>query len=112
MRPIRRDYPKEFQSLLPMIQAVDATRPGLNITAAGYGFSTGDLTYPRGYYAAALRQRFDFQDDALGRDTTITYDSCGLLPVEVIDPAGLRTQATHDYRVLQPREIIDPNGNH
>ena len=79
-----------------------------------------------GYFTNTARQRYDFHGDPagrgrgllqvtrdpLGRDTTIGYDAFDLLPVHVIDSAGLVIEASYDLRVLQPRKVTDPNGNH
>lgn len=122
---LSEDYPPEFQSLLPMSQPTDTTRPGLSMTPAGFGFAEGDATFARGYFAATTRQRYDFQEnssgkgrglvkatrDALGHDTRITFDTYDLLAVQVVNPAGLTTTATYDYRVLQPKLATEPNGN-
>jgi RHS repeat-associated protein len=107
------DYPPEFRDLL--------------MPLAGYIFQPGgtDPPYERGYFVATERWRYDCQEQAngqgrglitanrnpVGRDTTVTYDSYELLPVEIANPAGLKTRASYDYRVLQPGEVIDPNGN-
>lgn len=46
-----------------------------------------------------------------GHRTLIAYDDYQLLPMEVINAAGLVMRATYDYRVLQPMVVTDPNGN-
>jgi RHS repeat-associated protein len=108
------DYPPAFRE----------SRPAL----AGYAFRSEDASHSGGYYVESERLRYDFQEgpsgrglcsairDPLGtdggeRDTTIAYDHFELLPVEVIDPAGLVTQAEYDYRALQARLVTDPNGS-
>jgi RHS repeat-associated protein len=107
------EYPAEFRALLP--------------TLAGYTFHPvgADLSEVRGFYTQTERRRYDFQADphgngrglvqarrdALGQDTSVSYDRFALLPIQVTDPAGMTTTAEYDYRVLQPREVADPNGN-
>jgi RHS repeat-associated protein len=119
------EYPEEFQALLPANQAVDATRPGLVITPAGYGFATGDVNSPfaRGYFAATERRRYDFhvaasgrglvtaKRQALGQDETVGYDGFDFLVARTTNAVGLTTQADYDYRVQKPRQVIDQNGN-
>jgi RHS repeat-associated protein len=81
--------------------------------------------YQDGYYMDVRRTKFDFHDstlgqqrglsvasqDVLGHETKITFDTYGLLPLEVRDVTELKTTASYDYRVFQPNSIIDPNGN-
>jgi len=118
------DYPAEFRALLPAQQPLDPTRPGLQITPAGYGFASGDDgNFARGYFVATQQCRYDFQQsrtsrglptvmrDPLGHQTSVAYDHYDLLPVEITDPAGLTVRSAYDYRVLQPREVTDPNSN-
>ncbi len=105
------EYPQEFRDrLLPL---------------AGYEFSPGGPGHERGYFVNTVRQRYDLHGDSarrgrgnvvatrdpLGRETTVGYDRFELLPVEVVDPAGLTTRAEHDYRVLRAGLIANPNGN-
>lgn len=115
------DYPLQFRTLFPQ--------------RAGYIFHAGsaDPADTQGYFVNAERRRYDFQTHPLGtghglvmetRDplydpvanpsghrTLIAYDDYQLLPMEVIDAAGLVMRATYDYRVLQPMVVTDPNGN-
>jgi hypothetical protein len=106
------EYPQEFQDLL--------------FGLAGYVFYSGgpDPIDERGFFVESLRRRYDFHDpsgkrrglplidkDPYGRDTSTLYDPFDLLPIEVTDPANLKTVAASDYRVLQPFQVTDPNGN-
>jgi len=104
------DYPAAFRTALPSL--------------AGYIYRPGDMTFARGYFAASVQRRYDFQDnatthrglvigtrDAFGQETQIAYDGYALLPVQVTDPSGMIVTAEYDYRVLQPRLVTDPNGN-
>jgi RHS repeat-associated protein len=107
------EYPPEFRDLLP--------------PRAGYVFQSGGAGSPhaRGYFAATERKRYDVQEnqggegrgllrasrDALGRDTTTSYDVFDLLPTETTNPAGLVLEKAYDPRLLVPREMTDPNGN-
>jgi RHS repeat-associated protein len=105
------EYPQEFQETMPSL--------------AGYNFADGSDHRVRGYYAQTKRAAFDFQIpglpqrglpvticDPLSNETTITYDHpFHLLPVQVVNPAGLASRADNDYRVMQPRLVTDPNGN-
>jgi RHS repeat-associated protein len=104
------EYPQEFR---------DRTAP-----RAGYTFQPGGdgSPYPRGYYVATRRNRYDVHDgagrglllasrDQVGAESTVDYDGFGLLPVRTVDPAGLVTVAEYDYRTFQPRGLTDPNGN-
>jgi RHS repeat-associated protein len=107
------EYPQEFRLQM-------AARAGYTHQPGGAG-----SPYAPGYFAATERRQHDFQvapgararglttviRDALGRDTSISYDVYDLLPTQVADPANLAMQAFHDYRVLQPASMIDPNGN-
>jgi len=119
------EYPAEVQALLPASQAVEATRPELVITSAGYGFAAGDVNSPftRGYFAATERRRYDFHEgaggrglvtakrDGLGHEDTIGYDAYAFLATRATNAVDLTTQADYDYRVLKPREVTDQNGN-
>jgi RHS repeat-associated protein len=92
---------------------------------AGYRYENGAAhpEYAAGYFVATERRKYDFHDgtgrgltrvkrDSLDRDVTVTYDKpYDLLPVEVIDPAALKTKARYNYRTLQPRKVTDPNEN-
>ncbi|MDY7094928.1 MAG: SpvB/TcaC N-terminal domain-containing protein [Acidobacteriota bacterium] len=115
------DYPTEFRARLPR--------------AAGYVVHSEDDGCLAGCFARTERRCYDVQAaaDGPGRGlvtahldplageaagavapttaTRISYDSYDLLPVVVVDAAGLRTEADYDYRVLQPRQVTDPNGN-
>ena len=85
-------------------------------------FSRG---FQDGYYVDMRRQKFDFHDStlgqsrglavasqtSLGQETKISFDTFWFLPVEVRNPAGLKTVAVYDYRVFQPKSVTDPNGN-
>ena len=107
------DYPLAFQALCPV--------------RAGYVHYAGAAGDPHvaGYFVSDDRRRYDFHDDpggtgrglvtairdALGHESTVAYDApYQLLPVQVIDAAGMATTAVHDYRVLQPARVIDANG--
>ncbi len=118
------EYPAAFPAFMAS-SATDPTRPGLAITPAGYGLAAGGNEFAGGYYAAVTRCRYDFHDDpagggrgmirvqrdALGNDTSITYDSPHeLLPVDVTPPTRLTTTAVYDYRVLQLASLTDANG--
>jgi RHS repeat-associated protein len=107
------EYPEEFRASLSPL--------------AGYELKNGapGSEYAPGYFIISERMRYDFHEnltrqglglvvgrlDALGRETTISYDTYGLCPKSVHDPAGLVTTAEYDYRVLRPREVTDPNHN-
>ncbi|HEU4391769.1 MAG TPA: toxin TcdB middle/N-terminal domain-containing protein, partial [Blastocatellia bacterium] len=106
------EYPDEFKALLPAL--------------GGYvHYRDGDVPgSPGGYYAAAVRLRYDFHDpvriprglaiasrDPLGAESSIEYDNFDLLPVRATDPVGLTTTAHNDYRVMEVGEITDANGN-
>src|SRR5579859_7655168 len=114
------DYPQEFRNLLPPL--------------AGYIYQAGGAGSPyfQGYYRIADQRRYDFQEalppsnrglltakrDPLGNETTISYDTFSLLPIEVTqmipamgNAAGLSTQAAYDYQVFHPNLITDVNGN-
>ena len=104
------DYPQPFRDQLP--------------TLAGYTFHAAAAGHARGYFATTTRRRFDFHDDPttarglslaqrdpLDRDTSITYDAFGVMPVTVTGPTGLMTEAHYDYRVMQPDLVTDANGN-
>lgn len=81
--------------------------------------------YADGYYADTTRRQYDVQDssaahtrglvtatqDALGHQTEIAFDQYWLLPMRVIDSAGLETHADYNYRILQPDTMTDPNGH-
>src|SRR5206468_2909267 len=110
---------QEFQKLLPAL--------------AGYIYQAGGpgSHYVQGYYRLADQRRYDFQEapppssrglltakhDALGNETTISYDKYAFLPTTVTQvipggvgsAAGLSTQATYDYRVFQPNLLTDLN---
>lgn len=100
------EYPAEFRSTLP----------------ANAGFVRHDGTgFEPGYYATS-GSKHDIDDgqgrgltvvtrDALGHDTTISYDPYEVLPACVTDAVGLTHSATYDYRTLKPSEIVDSNGN-
>ncbi|WP_198535976.1 SpvB/TcaC N-terminal domain-containing protein [Pseudofrankia saprophytica] len=122
------EYPPEFTKLIPPLAGY-VFRDG------------GDGPFARGYFAVTDRRRYDCHDvpagqaapsqaadgdatargpvrglllarlDPRGRETVISHDAFGLLPVSATDPAGLVTTASNDYRVLRPRELTDPNGN-
>jgi RHS repeat-associated protein len=106
------EYPQEFRSLLAL--AGHTRQSGGTVPAP-----------PDGYFAAAERRCYDFQQaadqtgrglvtglrDPLGHDTTVGRDRFDLLPADVSDPVGLTTHADYDYRVLQPSKVTDPNGN-
>ena len=113
------DYPQDFRRRLPK--------------QAGYFFhdAASDPQYTTGYYVLTESRAYDFQigagrglltarRDALGKETTISYDPYALLPMEVaeiIDRAlavpydALRTRAEYNYRVMQTKQVTDPNGN-
>jgi RHS repeat-associated protein len=98
---------------------------------AGYDYQTGGpgLPYVNGYYIYTERRQYDFHTsasgrglvtvkrDALGKDTSITYDAYGFLPVSASqatganDTSGLTTTAVYDYQVMQPTLATDANGN-
>ncbi len=120
------EYPPEFQTLLPVKQPAEPSRPDLVISPAAYGFASGGGTpFVRGYFVATERRQYDVQEEGdgqgrglitvkrtpVGRDTQIIYDAYEFLPVEVRDPVGLVTSADYDYRVLQPRVFTTPNGS-
>jgi len=84
----------------------------------GYRRAVADARgYEDGLYADALRQRLSPRglplatQDALQRETVITYDEHDLLPVSVVDTLGLETRATYDPRLLLPDSMIEPNGH-
>ena len=107
------EYPQEFRDRLTPL--------------AGYTYHPGGAgsASATGYFVTTARQRYDCQSspdgqgqglliatrDALGSETTITYDSYALLPTHVTDPAGLTMHASYDYHVFQPLEMTDQNGN-
>jgi RHS repeat-associated protein len=49
--------------------------------------------------------------DIFGNNTTVTYDSYALLPLQVVDPVQNVITSISDYRALQPTTLTDPNGN-
>jgi len=71
------------------------------------------------YWMPSERAEFDIanfyipinQIDALGNETSITYDIHKLLPVVVTDALNNSTQIINDYLAMQPIKITDPNGN-
>ncbi len=105
------EYPQEFRDNTPPL--------------AGYIFADGSDHRTRGYFVHSTRVEFDFQKpdlprrglpvtmrDALGADTTISYDRpYHLLPLQVTNAVGLTISAEYDYRVLQPRMVTDANRN-
>ncbi|MCI0728150.1 MAG: discoidin domain-containing protein, partial [Chloroflexi bacterium] len=119
------EYPDKFRALLPVSEAADPTRPGMEITLVGYGIPGDATVFAAGYFAATERRRYDFHDDPegkgrglvqctrdpFGRDASVTYDTYDLLPITATDAAGLTTEATYDYRVMQLNLVTDPNGN-
>lgn len=104
------EYPAAFRDAMPPL--------------AGYVFADGTDHRARGFFATASFA-FDAQvpglpgrglivatRDALGADTTVSYDRpFHLLPVRVTDPAGLVVEVAHDRRLLRPQLLTDPNGN-
>ena len=102
------EYPVEFRNRLNPL--------------AGYVYHRTN-PYETGYFSITQRQQFDFHlsengrglplitRDALGNDTSISYDNYELLPITVTDPVGLITSAVYDYRIMQPVQVTDPNGN-
>ncbi|HYJ88406.1 MAG TPA: SpvB/TcaC N-terminal domain-containing protein, partial [Pyrinomonadaceae bacterium] len=104
------EYPVEFRAEMPEL--------------AGYVYHREGLQYVSGYYVTTDRRRYDFQDtgvngrglatvsrDQFGHDATVKYDQHHLLPVEAVNPAGLKIAASYNYRLLQPESVTDPNGN-
>jgi RHS repeat-associated protein len=104
-------YPAAFRDALPAL--------------AGYRHYADDDEpgSPGGYYSVTARNQYDVQvpglvprglliasRDPLGATSRTTYDQHDLLPVTVVDAAGLETTARYDYRVLQPDESTDANG--
>lgn len=84
------------------------------------GYRKKDATagsHENGYYIDSLRQALSSRglpialQDALGHETTISYDVHELLPKTVTDPVGLETKAQYNYRLLQPQNMTEPNGN-
>lgn len=110
--PWTSEYPAEFQEKIPAL--------------AGYHYQTyqtGSSVFS-GYYAAAQRYRYDFQEgagqprgmlkaslDPLGNQVTVEYDSFPLLPCIITDAVGLVITASYNYRTMLPHESIDFNGN-
>src|SRR5437773_3353414 len=111
--------------MLPATTHQDPTRPGLEIRPLGYGYADGtQAPYVAGYFSVTERRCYDFHDqagqgrgmsrvtrDALGAETTLTYDPYDLLPVRAVDGLSLAVQAAYNYRVFQPHQIVDCNGN-
>jgi RHS repeat-associated protein len=106
------EYPAEFQAQLPSLA-------GYVYHLAGQG-----TPYATGYYVTVDRRKYDFHEsgrrarglvsvarDPLGRDASVKYDAHDHLPVEAVDPVGLKITASYNYRVLQPESVIDQNGN-
>lgn len=106
------DYPQAFRVELDKLPAL-----------VGYTFQSQE-PFATGLFASTERRSYDFhapnlpkrglaiaKRDPLNHETRISFDSYGLLPTTVTDPAGLATRALNDYRVLQPQEVTDPNGN-
>lgn len=103
------EYPLLFQDSLPAL--------------AGFTFYDGTGPQLRGYFVTEGSARFDFHDgldgrglpierrDTHGRSTFVEYDGFDLLPVSVIDPAGLTRHVVNDYRVLQAFLSTDANDN-
>jgi RHS repeat-associated protein len=110
--PWTAEYPQEFRDRLPPL--------------AGFVFRPGGAgsEHARGYFATESR-RHDWQRDtagtgrglveanrdALGHDTIVKYDPYGFLPVEVRDPAGMKSTAVNDYRLFQSSQVTDANLN-
>jgi YD repeat-containing protein len=96
-------YPSAFAQALPPL--------------AGYTWHPDGAGHVAGYYVQSRRQAYDTRGlvtasrDALGNDTVVEYEPCGLLPRSVTDPLGLTHSAEYDYRVLSPSVATDPNGN-
>ena len=121
------DYPQGFRDLVSIKNPLDSTRPGLSISAIGYGYpSDTNSEYLKGYYVATQRQKYDFQNDGsngigkgtlltskdpLGNDGFISYDDFNLFPVQYTDSVGMVTNAVYNYRVLKPASIIEANKN-
>jgi RHS repeat-associated protein len=100
--PWPAEYPAAYSDGAPAL--------GGYVRRGGDGFNDGWYAYgprkrhgPRGQVLA--------ERDALGNETAVKLDDYDLLPVVVIDPAGLTTTATYDYRVLKAAEAQDANGN-
>lgn len=86
-------------------------------TELGYEAKANQTGYVDGFYLTAQQRRYDAQGllisqrDPLNHETTIAYDSYGVLPETVTDPIKLATTATYDYRVMQPETVTDSNKN-
>jgi hypothetical protein len=83
---------------------------------AEFGAAIGYHQETEGYYAETLRQQLSPRGlplvmwDALGHETTITYDGYHLLPIQVTDAKGLSITAEYNMRLLQPARMTEPNG--
>jgi RHS repeat-associated protein len=102
------EYPSEFRDRLPSLAGyahhADGEIPGYYIASARYRYDVHDpARTPRGLPLSSL--------DPLGSETRTGYDEHDLLPVGMVDAAGLQTSVVNDHRMLQPRELTDPNGN-
>ena len=88
--------------------------------SGGWWIPTGQVFYSPGTSDAAAVELATAQahfflgrryQDIFGNNTTITFDSHDLLPVQIVDPVQNVVTATSDYRVLQPSVLTDSNGN-
>jgi RHS repeat-associated protein len=104
------DYPEAFREAQPPL--------------AGYvHYAEGEVTgCPGGYFTVTDRSRYDFHElgrmarglvtasrDPMGAESSVEFDAHDLLPVRVVNAAGLATIAEYDYRLLRPRRVVDPN---
>ena len=62
--------------------------------------SSNDFQNPSANPDRPVRGLLEVTRDPLDRDTTITYDTFALLPLQVTDAIGLTTTAAYDYRVI------------
>jgi RHS repeat-associated protein len=81
---------------------------------AGYLHRTDDVP---GYYVLSERHRHGPRGlvvaslDPGGAESRVGYDEHDLLPVTVVDPAGLVVAGSHDRRLLRVHTTTDVNGN-
>ena len=108
--PQDAEYPAAFVQAVPSL--------------AGYVYHQASPASSEGYFAVSTCKRYDFhsalgsgrglvlsQRDPLMHESQIDYDTFGLLPIVVRDPADLATSAIYSRRTLLPSEVTDCNGN-
>ncbi|WP_416841215.1 toxin TcdB middle/N-terminal domain-containing protein [Haloferax sp. DFSO52] len=113
------EYPDKYRELLPGQGTEDATRPGLHVVPAGYGYADGEESgFERGYYTSE-RRRYDFQlpngvsERAYGhvieQCAPTAFFGTGSLSIEEWE--SLTARITHDETyALLPVAVRDPVG--